>query len=153
VSREIEFTGLMPRLLNTSTFSEDVQNGIFKIMLIDLSGELLDDIQAAILALDLTGVNVQQSDKEHLEITSHVAEKARGVAYIVEQEGLNKSETAAFGDGQNDLSMFDEVGVAIAMGNAPLNVRQAGDYVTKTNRENGVAYGIQQILLHQDNLE
>jgi hydroxymethylpyrimidine pyrophosphatase-like HAD family hydrolase len=39
------------------------------------------------------------------------------------------------------------------MGNAPLNVRQAGDYVTKTNRENGVAYGIQQILLHQDNLE
>ncbi|MBU7568800.1 HAD family hydrolase [Weissella hellenica] len=153
VSREIEFTGLMPLLLNTATFSEDVQNGIFKIMLIDLSGELLDDIQAAILALDLTGVNVQQSDKEHLEITSHVAEKARGVAYIVEQEGLNKSETAAFGDGQNDLSMFDEVGVAIAMGNAPLNVRQAGDYVTKTNRENGVAYGIQQILLHQDNLE
>lgn len=153
VNREIEFTGLVPRLLNTTTFSEDVQNGIFKIMLIDLSGKLLDDIQTAILALNLTGINVQQSDKEHLEITSDVAEKAFGVAYIVEQKSLKKSETAAFGDGQNDLSMFDEVGLAVAMGNAPLNVRQAGDYVTKTNQENGVAYGIQQILLQHDNIE
>lgn len=149
VSREIEFTGVIPRVLDMTDFTTDVQNGIFKIMLIDLSGELLDDIQAAILDLNLAGINVQQSDKEHLEITSHVAEKAFGVAYIVEQESLNKSETAAFGDGQNDLSMFDEVGLAVAMGNAPLNVRQAGDFVTKTNQENGVAYGIKQILSQQ----
>lgn len=151
VSREIEFTGVIPHVLDMTDFTTDVQNGIFKIMLIDLSGELLDDIQAAILDLNLAGINVQQSDKEHLEITSHVAEKAFGVAYIVEQESLNKSETAAFGDGQNDLSMFDEVGLAVAMGNAPLNVRQAGDFVTKTNQENGVAYGIKQILLQQAN--
>lgn len=149
VSREIEFTAVIPRLLDMTDFIEDVQSGIFKIMLIDLSGELLDDIQAAILALNLIGINVQQSDKEHLEITSHVAEKAFGVSYIVRQEGLNKSEIAAFGDGQNDLSMFDEVGLAVAMGNAPLNVRQAGNFVTKTNQENGVAYGINQILLQQ----
>ena len=50
-------------------------NGIFKIMLIDLSETKLDMIQQAILNLDLPGINVQQSDASHLEITVTLRKK------------------------------------------------------------------------------
>lgn len=149
IDREVLFTGVVPRYAALSEAALQGQNGIFKIMLIDLSETKLDMIQQAILNLDLPGINVQQSDASHLEITSDIAEKAFGVSYIIAREQLSQAETAAFGDGQNDLSMFYKVGTSIAMGNAPVSVQQSANYVTKTNVSNGVAYGIDHFLLHQ----
>lgn len=149
IDREVLFTGVVPRYAALSEAALQGQNGIFKIILIDLSETKLDMIQQAILNLDLPGINVQQSDASHLEITSDIAEKAFGVSYIIAREQLSQAETAAFGDGQNDLSMFYKVGTSIAMGNAPMSVQQSANYVTKTNVANGVAYGIEHFLLHQ----
>ena len=47
-------------------------------------------IQQAILNLDLPGINVQQSDASHLEITSDIAEKAFGVSYIIARNNYRK---------------------------------------------------------------
>lgn len=149
IEREILFTGMKPQYSDLSEVTQNSQTGIFKIMLIDLSETQLDFMQQAILNLELPGINVQQSDASHLEITSDIAEKAFGVSYIIAREQLSQVETAAFGDGQNDLSMFYEVGTSIAMGNAPTNVKQSANYVTKTNTADGVAYGIEKFLLNQ----
>ena len=40
------------------------------------------------------------------------------------------SEAIAFGDGENDLSMFGAVGTSVAMGNAQDTVKAAATYVT-----------------------
>ena len=50
----------------------------------------------------------------------------------------------AFGDGENDLSMFACVGTSVAMGNANDTVKQHADYVTPHVDEAGV----RQALLH-----
>ncbi|MGK4018454.1 HAD family hydrolase [Weissella paramesenteroides] len=149
IDREILFTGMKPQYSDLSEVTQNSQTGIFKIMLIDLSETQLDFMQQAILNLELPGINVQQSDASHLEITSDIAKKAFGVSHIIAREQLSQVETAAFGDGQNDLSMFYEVGTSIAMGNAPTNVKQSANYVTKTNTAEGVAYGIEKFLLNQ----
>lgn len=45
----------------------------------------------------------------------------------------------AFGDNFNDLDMLEYVGLGVAMGNAPDEIKQAANVVTTTNNEDGLA--------------
>mgnify|MGYP003375609359 FL=1 len=49
----------------------------------------------------------------------------------------------ACGDGNNDLEMIRRAGVGVAMENGEEIVKQAADFVTKTNDEEGVAFAIE----------
>lgn len=60
----------------------------------------------------------------------------------MEQEHLTKIETAAFGDGHNDLPMLEMVGNPIVMDNAAPEIKTIAKYITKSNIEDGVGYGI-----------
>lgn len=44
----------------------------------------------------------------------------------------------AFGDGGNDLTIIQEAGIGVAMGNAGENVKVVADYVTTSVDDNGV---------------
>ena len=48
----------------------------------------------------------------------------------------------AMGDSFNDVSMFEKVGKAVAMGNAPAEIKQICNEETLSNNENGVAKAI-----------
>jgi hydroxymethylpyrimidine pyrophosphatase-like HAD family hydrolase len=61
--------------------------------------------------------------------------------------GLGKEEICVFGDYDNDLSMFREAGLAIAMGNACAEAKDLADIVTSTNDEDGVAEAIERYIL------
>lgn len=54
-------------------------------------------------------------------------------------------ETAAFGDGENDIDMLRTVGVGIAMGNARDKVKAAADFVTDRVEDDGVANAMQRL--------
>ena len=105
--------------------------------------ELLDWLQQ----LQLPNVNIERSSEQIIDVTSQTASKAWGVNYIRQREKFEIQQTAAFGNGWNDISMFNAVGTSIAMANSPEQVRQAAQYVTLSNQEDGVGRGIQQYLL------
>ena len=44
----------------------------------------------------------------------------------------------AFGDGENDLAMFDMVGLSVAMGNAWGPVKERASYVTTDVDDDGI---------------
>lgn len=115
---------------------------IFKIMLIVFEPQVMLKLQATLQALHLTDVSIQQSGTLYLELTSHLAKKSAGIAQIKRQRQLKTTEMAAFGDGHNDLPMLQAVGTPIVMGNALPAIQAAGKFVTKTNDEDGVAYGV-----------
>ena len=48
--------------------------------------------------------------------------KGIGVNKVLEYYGIDKSQAMAFGDGNNDIEMFEQVGHPIAMGNASDNL-------------------------------
>lgn len=73
--------------------------------------------------------------------------KARGLAILGEQLGIDLSEMAAFGDGGNDLEMLQEVGLGVAMANASPEVAAIADATTTTNAEQGVLTYIAQTIL------
>ena len=64
--------------------------------------------------------------------------KAVGIARVLEHYGLDKSETMAFGDGENDVDMFGAVGIAVAMGNGCDEAKNAAHYVTGDIDEDGL---------------
>ena len=72
--------------------------------------------------------------------------KDTGIRAVLDWAGIAPEEAAAFGDGENDLTMFTCVGTAVAMGNANQTVKQAAHYVTTHVDEDG----IRQALLHLD---
>ena len=55
----------------------------------------------------------------------------------------------AVGDGFNDLAMIEYAGLGVAMGNAPEEVKNAADYITFSNDEDGVAKVIEVFVLNQ----
>ena len=64
--------------------------------------------------------------------------KATGIAKVLEHYGIEKNETMAFGDGENDVDMFSAVGTAIAMGNACRSAKEAAHYITDKVDEDGI---------------
>lgn len=143
ITFESKLTGLQPTLASAAALKSQATSGIFKIMLIVFDKNVLLKIQAELVNLGLNGLAIQQSGTMYLEITSAAATKSRGLTYIMEKEQLFKDETAAFGDGHNDLPMLRAVGTPIVMANALAVIKTAGKFVTKSNDEDGVAYGIE----------
>ena len=99
--------------------------------------EKMQDIDFA--QYDLKLVHWHQIGADILPIE---ASKARGIKDVCEYYGVDVSECMAFGDGMNDLEMFDLVGFAVAMGDAQPDLIARADFVTGTIEE----YGIQTVL-------
>lgn len=56
-----------------------------------------------------------------------------------EKIGITPDEMIAFGDEKNDISMFDIVGTAVAMGNGSQEAKDHADYITSSNDNDGIA--------------
>ena len=64
--------------------------------------------------------------------------KAAGVAKVVEHLGLKPENVMVFGDGLNDLELFDYAGISIAMEVSHEKIKEKADYITKTLEEDGI---------------
>ena len=119
---------------------------IYKLMMIVFDKETLITLQKFVLSLGIDTIVVQQSGKYYLEITHVAAKKSAGIDYIMQKEALSEGETAAFGDGHNDLPMFERTSFPIAMANASQDVIAKAKFITLVNQYNGVGYGIYKFL-------
>ena len=122
-------------------------DNLFKIMMISFEEEEMQDLQTYLNSLGLTSVTILRSGRFYLEIISKEARKSSGIDYISRKENLKKEETAAFGDGHNDIPMLEMVGFPIVMANAFKDVKAHAFKITKSNDEDGVGYGIHRYLI------
>ena len=75
---------------------------------------------------------------EFTDITVNGADKGKGILAIAKHDGLDASQTIAFGDGGNDTSMILQAGIGIAMGNAIEALKQQADFVTTSVDDHGI---------------
>ena len=73
--------------------------------------------------------------------------KGEGLLRLGTLLGIERDEIMACGDGMNDFEMLKAVGFGVAMENAVEKVKQAADYVTDTNENDGVAKAIEKFAL------
>jgi Cof subfamily protein (haloacid dehalogenase superfamily) len=93
-----------------------------------------------------SGVNVTTSGAHFVELTPPGADKGAAVARLAEKLGIDASETLAFGDNQNDLTMLSWAGRGVAMGNAHPLAQAAANEHTVSNEDFGVAVVIEELL-------
>lgn len=68
--------------------------------------------------------------------------KGEGIKIFIEELNLKGIPTYAFGDGLNDLEMFETVDYPIAMENASPILKEKAAYVTKSNINRGIEHGL-----------
>lgn len=89
---------------------------------------------------------VYRSEPYFLELVPKGIDKAQSLAVLLEKTGIRREEVIACGDGFNDLSMIKFAGLGVAMQNAQPIVREAADFITLSNDEEGVAHVIEQFI-------
>lgn len=85
--------------------------------------------------------------KYNIEINAAGVNKGKSLVKLGELLGIRREEIMACGDSDNDVTMLREVGFSVAMGNAEETVKQAADYITETNDEDGAAKAIERYAL------
>ena len=79
-----------------------------------------------------------RSKATYLEILPPESTKGRAAQVLLAHYGLGPKHAVAFGDSDVDMDMLQYCGFGVAMGNAPRQVKEAADYVTASNDEEGV---------------
>ena len=75
--------------------------------------------------------------------------KGKALETLASHLGISLAEVIAVGDGSNDISLLAAAGLAIAMGNAPDEVKKVADYTTLDIDHSGVAAAINRFLLER----
>lgn len=79
-----------------------------------------------------------RSKATYLEILPQESTKRSAVQVLLEHYGLEAKQAVAFGDSDVDVDMLQYCGFGVAMGNASKSVKEAADYVTASNDQEGV---------------
>ena len=86
------------------------------------------------------------------DVVANGISKASGVEHVLEHENLKPVNAMMFGDGPNDMEIFDYVGLKIAMGNATPELKEKADYVTGTIEEDGIFNALEELGLVEKEL-
>jgi Cof subfamily protein (haloacid dehalogenase superfamily) len=120
---------------------------IDKIVAASTDFELLKRLEVQLNPLIAGLALAARSQLYYLDVTALDANKGTALVSLAEQLGVALANTAAIGDGGNDVAMFRQAGLSIAMGQAEESVRSQADVVTGSNLEDGVAMAIDRYIL------
>lgn len=68
--------------------------------------------------------------------------KKTGIVQLLHHAGLSNIPTYGFGDQLNDLEMFDLVDHPVVMDNGNSEAKKKAEFITKSNMDNGIVYGL-----------
>ena len=103
------------------------------------SKDILDKVEPNLREKFSNDLYIVRADDHFLECLHPNVNKGNGLKELGEKIGINTDEMIAFGDEKNDISMFDVVGTAVAMGNGSQEAKDHADFVTASNDEDGIA--------------
>lgn len=121
-----------------------------KLCLVGASKDDTIQILEALTAVDdIAAYPVMGSDQDNFDIhiTDIQATKRQTLKKLLDFLHVSASETIGVGDSNNDLPLFDSVGLKVAMGNAAQELKQKADYIAPSVEEDGVVDVIETFIL------
>lgn len=126
------------KLLNVPCINKELPiENVLKYRIIQLT-PFIDEIQESLLLPRLNNIESGRWCHDFSDFTAKGINKAKGLMDIINHCKLNLSETMAFGDGGNDLSIVKAAGIGVAMGNANEILKDSADYITTSVDEDGI---------------
>jgi Cof subfamily protein (haloacid dehalogenase superfamily) len=113
------------------------------------------DLDDALKALNgmFTEINLVKVNKLKLDMVPEGVTKLNGLLRVGEQLGLTSKEIVYIGDDLDDIPLIDAVGLGVAMGNSPFEVKKAANWVTRSNNQHGVTYMVKEHFRKQPPIE
>ena len=139
VNRNEQFEDIFRNLLNVTynkfdvPMDEVINQGVLQIT------PFITEAEEDIIKPQLKSCATARWHPAFCDINNSSADKANGIRAIAQQLDIDISETMAFGDGGNDISMLKAAGTSVAMGNALDKVKASATYVTTSVDEDGIA--------------
>ncbi len=93
----------------------------------------------------LKDVTIVSSHHTNIEATNQNVSKGLALEFLIDQLNLNKDETLAIGDNDNDLSMIQMAGIGIAMKNSSPLLLENADLITASIDDDGFTKAIERI--------
>ena len=121
-----------------------------KAMMID-SEENINRIIPQIDKYFYDNYSCNRSSKIFFEFLNKNSDKGKGLIELAKYLNIDIKDTMAIGDAGNDLPMIKAAGIGVVMENAFPEIKKHGDFITKTNLENGVAYALEKFILNEIN--
>lgn len=144
VDLEHRTVGFMPIVLDD--FAAVIDTAA-KIVAVSDDFPLLTRLHAEVSGSLAGGANIARSQNYYLDFTHPLANKGHALLELTRLMSVSPANTAAIGDGENDVDMFAQAGLSIAMGNASAEVKKAAHFVTGRNEDDGVAAAIEWYVL------
>lgn len=100
------------------------------------------------LIKEFPNLSIVSSYPENIEINAKKAKKGIALETAITKMGISKDEVAVFGDGLNDISMFELFPNSYAPVNAEIEIKKKAKEVIPSNNDDGVGKKINELLYH-----
>lgn len=150
VQLETRINGMPTRIVEH--FVEFVDFDINKCLL-TAPAEKAPQLEARLREMYAGMASVYRSEAFFIEVMPENVDKATSLEQMLESLGVARENVICCGDGFNDISMIKFAGLGVAMENAKPEVKQAADYITASNDEDGVAEVIRKFILGSEDGE
>jgi Cof subfamily protein (haloacid dehalogenase superfamily) len=124
-----------------------VSDNVAKIVGVSDDHDAVENAVAAVHERFGDHVSASRSQPYYGDVTHPDANKGGVVRYLANHYEIAPEQIATIGDMPNDVVMFDESGLSIAMGNAGDDVQRAADQVTTSNEDEGFANAVERFIL------
>ena len=155
VEEEIRTIRHMPQIMNYQNLEKEwaAAKKAPNKLLIGANPSKVQEIYAILQEMNVDEMDMACSAPNFLEIFPKGMNKGRALRMICKEKGIALKETMAFGDQELDLPMIEAAYIGIAMENGIPEIKEAARFVTKSNNDAGVAYGIAKYLPETINQE
>lgn len=126
---------------------EEIDRPVFNKINLVHDSEFLDQYIPELKKVLGSDYQLLKSCPRVVELIPSGISKGSALKYYMDRHGISPEEVVVFGDGENDISMFQESSASVAMGNATDDVKRKAAYVTSSNTENGIAAFLKKYVL------
>lgn len=117
-----------------------------KLLMID-EPHRLDQALADLKAAVGDQAHITKSKPNFLEVMHLEGTKGHALRQLAAHYGIPQEQTIGIGDSWNDRELVEQAGLGVAMENAVDALKEAADYITRSNNEEGVRHVIDKFVL------
>ncbi|MBE7347637.1 HAD family hydrolase [Staphylococcus epidermidis] len=134
------------------TFLEDLntlEKDMLKITIYDSEGQCFEHVKGLEQYKD--DLYIVAAEDKWIDITHKDVDKGTTICFLQKLLNVSSEETIVFGDGLNDIPLFNKARYKVAMDNAYPELKTKANLISISNDRDGVIVTLNTLLVHSEN--
>ncbi|HCU9804558.1 TPA: Cof-type HAD-IIB family hydrolase [Staphylococcus aureus] len=134
------------------TFVEDlnmINQDILKVTIFDSQGQCFEHVKG--LSKYENNLYIVAAEENWIDITHKDVDKGKTIRFLQNLLNISSEQTIVFGDGLNDIPLFENARYKVAMDNAYPELKSKANLISINNDRDGVIETLNTLLINNDN--